>query len=159
MYDHVFGNVDGSRFPYGSTVSYGSFKGLSMSVISPMILPACWPVEDLCVNWHLLQEERSYPLLYSVLASPTPSNPSWLISPLLHFVSLYSMSPCLERSPLAPYPLTISLMNVGIENEVHISKDSKVTSTYERKHLMFVFLDLGYFTQDYPVSSIYLQML
>lgn len=37
---------------------------------------------------------------------------------------------------------------MAISNATHISKDSKLTSTYTRKHAMFVFLDLGYFTQD-----------
>lgn len=82
-----------------------AFKGLLMSVALPMIPPACWPVEDLCVNWHLLQEERSYPLLCSVLPLPTPSNPSCFISPfstLCHCI-LRPLSWEIPSSPLACY--------------------------------------------------------
>lgn len=37
---------------------------------------------------------------------------------------------------------------MDILNEANISEGSKIASTDERKHMMFVFLNMGYITQN-----------
>lgn len=87
-----------------------------------------------------------YSLLYHDLPPPTPFNLPYSIILSSSVILLYYMSPLLKAYP--QWSLTSFLISMCIPNESYITKDSKLTSTYNRKRTTFVFLSLCYLTYN-----------
>lgn len=84
-----------------------------------------------------------YFLVYSASPSPLPIKTFlYQYPPLIPYTTSFYLLPLKSTIPITNF-----LTSIGISKETHISEDSELTSTNERK-MIFVSLDLGYLTQD-----------
>lgn len=119
VYLCILGNFCSNQF------SYIIFKGFQ-----------CW----LCFPSSLL---HAYCLPLSQIIPPGS-----FLAPLCLFPLLTTVFYLLFFQICHPWPLTSFLPSLVTWIQIHISKDSKVASTYEEEPSVFVFLDLGVPTQN-----------
>lgn len=69
---------------------------------------------------------------------------------MFHYIPFSHHATCVLTLSLEmlPWPFTSFLISMETRIKMHLSKDSKLATTFERGYIPAIFLDLGYVTQN-----------